>query len=130
MIGDVLKDTAELHGVTVRELRGGRRFRSHVAARHAAAWVLRQATPMTEQEIAAAVGLQHHTTVIHALTKVEQRMASDPAYAADLWEIVHRQTYRAQSEAAEPQPQKLPGSPDRWAIWNRRQHGSGITISA
>src|SRR3954447_21451663 len=88
-VGDILKDVAELHKITVAELRSRRRFRHLVAARHAAIWVLRQVYPtMSEQRIAEAVGLTDHTTVCYALAKMHKIVGTRDAYAAKLREIV------------------------------------------
>lgn len=132
-IGDILKDVAELHkNVTVRDIRGGSRTREIVAARHAAIWVLRQATDMSLETIAAAVGLTDHTTASYAIKKLTARVAMGDTYAAKLRAIV--QTYATTAHVslvdwADP-PQKLPGSPDRWAIWNLRHAGGGPVNAA
>lgn len=127
MIGDILRDVAELHEVTVREIRGRRRLRKHVAARHAAIWILRQVdATLSEQRIALVVGLTDHTSVIHALRKIDGIVAIDAAYAEALQKIIERH----KDQGAAGQPQRLPGSPDRWAIANARAYGVPYVKSA
>ena len=127
MIGDILRDVALLHEVTVREIRGRRRLSKHVAARHAAIWILRQVDEtLSEQETAQLVGLRDHTSVIYALRKVDDIVASDAAYAEALREIIARHT----GQGLPGQPQRLPGSPDRWAIANARVYGVPFVKSA
>jgi hypothetical protein len=130
MIGDILRAVADLHGVTVAEIRGGRRYRHFVQARHAAIWVIRQVKPgMSEQLIAEAVGLTDHTTVVYALHKLDQRVTARDEYAANLWAIV-QQHKGADPFAPVQQPQRRAGSPDRWAIWNASQRGTAYVETA
>ena len=123
---------AELHEVTVREIRGASRCREIVAARHAAMWVLRKTTNMSLESIAAAVGRTDHTTTTNAIARIEARVARGDTYAADLRVIVTRHaraSHIALADWADP-PKKLPASPDRWAIWNLRQSGGGPVQAA
>lgn len=131
-IGDILKAVADLHGVTVAEIKGRSRKREIVAARHAAIWVFRQVDDsLTERELARLVGLAHHTTAIYALEKIAQLVGRRDAYAANLWAIVDRQRgVVGEWHAPDEQPQKLPGSPDRWAIWNQMQRGNAPVKAA
>ena len=131
-VGDILKDVAELHKITVAELRGRRRFRHVVEARHAAIWVLRQINPkMSEQRIAEAVGLTDHTTVSYALAKLDKIVKSGDAYAANLTEIVNTfKGIHAFAAKLDEQPQRLAGSPDRWAMWNNAQRGTNYVEAA
>ena len=131
-VGDILKDVADLHNVTVAELRSRRRFRELVAARHAAIWVLRQVyEDMSEQRIAEAVGLTDHTTVCYALAKLGKIVAKNDAYAANLWEIVNTfKGIHAFAAKLDEQPQHLAGSADRWAIWNNAQRGTSYVEAA
>jgi hypothetical protein len=131
-VGDILKDVAALHKVTVAELRSRRRFRELVAARHAAIWVLRQVyEDMSEQRIAEAVGLTDHTTVCYALAKLRRIVAKNDAYAANLWEIVHAfKGIHAFVAKLDSEPQHLAGSADRWAIWNNDQRGTNYVEAA
>jgi hypothetical protein len=131
-VGDILKDVADLHNVTVAELRSRRRFRELVAARHAAIWVLRQVyEDMSEQRIAEAVGLTDHTTVCYALAKLRRIVAKNDAYAANLTDIVHQfKGIHAFAAQLDEQPQRLAGSADRWAIWNNQQRGTNYVEAA
>jgi hypothetical protein len=125
MIGDIMRDVADLHNVTVADIRGRKRHKHIAAARHAAIWVLRQVcTTMTEQKIAEAVGLTDHTTVVYALKKVEKIVAQGDAYAANLCQIVNdRKGIRSFVAPAEP-PQRLPNSVDWWAKWHAARKGT------
>lgn len=110
-IGQVIRDVADLHGVTVREIKGGSRRRDIVIARHAAIWVLLNLHPtMTCKQVAAAVGLADHTSAIYAVRKIERRIATEPAYGRELRDLLD--DHRA---AADPRPLDCWG----WAIASR-----------
>jgi len=131
-VGDILKDVAELHKITVAELRGRRRFRHVVEARHAAIWVLRQINPkMSEQRIAEAVGLTDHTTVSYALAKLDKIVARGDAYAANLTEIVNTfNGIHAFAAKLDEQPPQLGITVDWWAAWNSTQRGTTYVEAA
>ena len=134
MIGNILRDVADLHNVTVAQIRSGRRFRHIVTARHAAIWVIRQVRPqMSEQSIAEAVGLTDHSTVVYALQKYDALVAKGDAYAANLCDIVSRHKGEQQfviTVRKADHRQRLKGSPDRWAIWNVSRRGTDYVETA
>ena len=133
--GRHFEDVADLHNVTVAELRSRRRFRELVAARHAAIWVLRQVYPtMSEQRIAEAVGLTDHTTVCYALAKLGKIVERNDAYAANLWDIVNAfKGIHAFVAKLDSQPKPLVASlrtADWWAVWSNAQRGTSYVEAA
>jgi hypothetical protein len=131
MISQIIKEVADLHDVTVAEIRGGRRFRHLVQARHAAIWVLHQVYPdMAQERIGEAVGVADHTTVVYALRKLDTLVRRGDAYAANLYDIVHKHKGVTTYVATPTPAQKLRGSPDRWAIWNAAQKGTAYVEAA
>jgi chromosomal replication initiator protein len=67
-------------GVSFLELLSPRRLGSLVDARHAAVWLARQAG-YSLPAIGRAFD-RDHTTVLHAVGRVDRLLASDPGYAA------------------------------------------------
>ncbi len=132
MIGNILRDVADLHKVTVAEIRGGRRFKHIVVARHAAIWVIRQINEqMSEQAIAEAVGLTDHSTVVYALQKLDQRVAKGDAYAANLCDIVSRHRGKQQFvHTVRQAPAAGLPSADLWAVWNNHLRGTDFVEAA
>ena len=59
-----------------------RRFREAVDARHTAMWVVRTETGMSYPAIARVFGGIDHTSVMHAVSRIENRMAWDTDFAA------------------------------------------------
>jgi chromosomal replication initiator protein len=63
--------------VTLQELRGARRHRSVLVPRQVAMYLCRRLTEASLPEIGRAFGGRDHTTVIHAVNKVERDLAQD-----------------------------------------------------
>lgn len=74
--------------LTPLDLVARHRGASVVAARHLAMWLARQTTPCSLPELGRCFGDRDHTTVLHALRRVERRMGDDPAYAARAWDLL------------------------------------------
>jgi len=58
--------------------------------RQVAMWLARKLTPRSMPEIGRYIGGRDHTTVLHAVRKVNQVMEADPAFKADVDELVKR----------------------------------------
>jgi chromosomal replication initiator protein len=71
---DILQATAERYGFEIDQLTGRRRHRDLVQARQVAMYVCRQLTPLSFPSIAREFGGRDHTTIIHAVDRVEELM--------------------------------------------------------
>ena len=71
----ILDATAELFTYSVEQITGGSRRRPLVDARQIAMYVTRNMTDLSYPEIGRAFGNRDHTTVIHAVRKIEHHMA-------------------------------------------------------
>lgn len=79
----VLVVVTEAYGVTLPAMASPSRVSNLVAARKAAAWLLREVTVMSLVEISRLMG-RHHSTVIYALGSARQEASMNPLYAAHL----------------------------------------------
>jgi chromosomal replication initiator protein len=70
----ILDATSEMFGFPIDEIRGKSRRRPLVTARQTSMYVFRQLTDMSYPAIAREFGGRDHTTVIHAVDKVEALM--------------------------------------------------------
>ena len=71
---ELLAEIAAYLGFTVEALRGKNRQRPLVTARHEARYVFRELTDLSYPAIARLFGGRDHTTVIHAVDKVQRMM--------------------------------------------------------
>jgi chromosomal replication initiator protein len=71
---DILEATADRYGFEIDQLTGRRRHRDLVQARQVAMYVCRQLTALSFPSIAREFGGRDHTTIIHAVERVEELM--------------------------------------------------------
>lgn len=84
LVQPVLVLVCARHDLSLEQLRRRRRLPNLVAARWEAMWLLRETARLTLARIAELLGLKDFTSVVHGLTRIEQSMDADPAYAAEL----------------------------------------------
>ncbi len=70
----ILEATSEVFDFTLEQITGGSRRRPLVDARQIAMYVTRNMTDLSYPEIGRAFGNRDHTTVIHAVRKIEHHM--------------------------------------------------------
>ncbi|MYH00515.1 MAG: chromosomal replication initiator protein DnaA [Acidimicrobiaceae bacterium] len=73
-VAKILEATAEVFNFTIEQITGGSRRRPLVDARQIAMYVTRNMTDLSYPEIGRAFGNRDHTTVIHAVRKIEHHM--------------------------------------------------------
>lgn len=88
----VIETASELSGFSVEELKGPSRSRPLVQARQTAMYVLRQLTDHSYPAIAEAFGGRDHTTVIHAVRKIENLMPERAKVYQDVEQLTRRLT--------------------------------------
>lgn len=71
----IVEATSKLFGLSREELLSSSRTRPLVNARQIAMYVCRELTDLSFPQIAKAFGKSDHTTVIHAVNKIEKQMA-------------------------------------------------------
>ena len=86
----ILLATAETFGVTVEELCGASRGRSLVTARHICMYVHRELTDLSYPAIARELGGRDHTTVMHAVGRIEALMTERPSIYDQVTELIQR----------------------------------------
>ncbi|MGI8685359.1 MAG: chromosomal replication initiator protein DnaA [Acidimicrobiales bacterium] len=88
----VIEMASELSGFSVEDLKGPNRSRPLVQARQTAMYVLRQLTDHSYPAIAGAFGGRDHTTVIHAVKKIEGLMPARAKVYQDVEQLTRRLT--------------------------------------
>jgi chromosomal replication initiator protein len=85
---DVIKRRVAAHfDLTLDDLCSQRRHRAVARPRQVAMYFCKKMTRRSFPDIGARFGGRDHTTVIHAVRKIEELSAADPAFAAELQRI-------------------------------------------
>lgn len=102
-IARILRAVARQHDLTTADLTGPGRRRAVATARSVAMYLARQLTDASLYAIGHACGGRDHTTVMHGVQVVTDRLARDPALAADLRRLIEQLTgtppHRQEAEA-------------------------------
>lgn len=77
-VEQVQKIVSEFYGVRLADLTGKRRVRSFAAPRQVAMYLCRKHVKASFPEIGSRFGGKDHSTVVHAVARVEQRLKEDP----------------------------------------------------
>ena len=86
---DIARLTAKYFGLKLTDLKGPHRQRSLVAGRCVAMYLARELTACSLGEIGEFFGGRDHTTVLHAVRKIEDLSGSDNTLAQEL-ELLRR----------------------------------------
>lgn len=78
-LAEIVKRTAEEFQAPVAEIQGKSRRKSIVLARHVACYLARSCTKHSLGNIGATLGGRDHTTVMHSVRTIEQRLSEDLA---------------------------------------------------
>ncbi len=88
-IDEIQKKVAEHYNVRVADMHSARRARAVARPRQVAMYLAKQLTPRSLPEIGRKFGGRDHTTVIHAVRKIEELSAYDAAFKEDV-ELLRR----------------------------------------
>ena len=89
-VDDIQKATSEHFGLKQADLISERRNRSIARPRQAAMWLAKQLTTRSLPDIGRRFGGRDHTTVLHAVRRIEAIKSEDPALARDLEALVRK----------------------------------------
>jgi chromosomal replication initiator protein len=83
-IDEIQKRVAEHYNIRLADMHSARRSRAVARPRQVAMWLAKQLTPRSLPEIGRKFGGRDHTTVMHAVRKIEELRESDRALAEDI----------------------------------------------
>ena len=89
-IDDIQKATSEHYGMKQADLLSERRNRAIARPRQAAMWLAKQLTTRSLPDIGRRFGGRDHTTVLHAVRRIEALRADDPVLNQDLETITRK----------------------------------------
>lgn len=84
---DIVISVCKTFGVSVRDIRGKRRLAEFVEPRQVCMYLLRQELGLPLETIAKELNRQDHTTVLHAIDRVEERMETDEDFRERVKEV-------------------------------------------
>jgi chromosomal replication initiator protein len=83
-IDEIQKRVAEHYNIRLADMHSARRARAVARPRQVAMWLCKQLTPRSLPEIGRKFGGRDHTTVMHAVRKIEELRANDRTLAEDV----------------------------------------------
>ena len=88
-IDEIQRRVAEHYNVRLTDMHSARRARNVARPRQVAMYLAKQLTSRSLPEIGRKFGGRDHTTVMHAVRKIEEIIGEDPSFAQDV-EILRR----------------------------------------
>ena len=88
-IDEIQKKVAEHFNIKLGEMTSDRRARAVARPRQVAMYLAKQLTTRSLPQIGRKFGGRDHTTVMHAVRKIEELMGTDPSLAEDV-ELLRR----------------------------------------
>ena len=88
-IEEIQKRVAEHWNIRLTDMTSARRARAIARPRQVAMYLAKQLTSRSLPEIGRKFGNRDHTTVMHAVSRIAELMAADPAFAEDV-ELLRR----------------------------------------
>jgi chromosomal replication initiator protein len=83
-IDEIQKRVAEHFNIRVTDMHSARRARAVARPRQVAMYLAKQLTSRSLPEIGRKFGGRDHTTVMHAVRKVDELKTNDPSFAEDV----------------------------------------------
>ncbi len=88
-IDEIQRRVAEHYGIRLSDMTSARRARAVARPRQVAMYLAKQLTPRSLPEIGKKFGGRDHTTVMHAVRRIEELKSADPVMADDV-ELLRR----------------------------------------
>ncbi|MGI9510775.1 MAG: helix-turn-helix domain-containing protein, partial [Geminicoccaceae bacterium] len=86
-IEEIQKRVAEHYGIKLSDMHSARRARVVARPRQVAMYLAKQLTPRSLPEIGRRFGGRDHTTVMHAIKKIEELRAADSVMSEDIEQL-------------------------------------------
>jgi chromosomal replication initiator protein len=84
----VQKVVAEANGLSVSDLKGKKKTQAMALPRQVAMFIIRDLTEYSTTEIGMEFGGRDHTTVMHAVQKIEDKMKTEPAFEIKVQNLI------------------------------------------
>ncbi len=107
---NIISAVTNYYNVKLSDLQSKRRHKSITGPRQVCMWLARKRTRFSLEEIGAYFGGRDHTTVMHSIRIVEERMGQDPSFAAQIEKLDQTISNSVNAPAA-PQAPVAPVAP-------------------
>lgn len=87
-IEKIIEEVGRTHSVSPADIRGKTRKQNIAEARKMAMYIVRQVCELSMEEIGKEFGDRDHSTVVYTISSVEAKMAENPAYRANIEDII------------------------------------------
>jgi len=84
---EIIRKVCQEFGVSVRDVRGKRRTADIVQPRQVCMYLMRKELEMTLDQIAKELNRRDHTTVLHAIDRVDEKMEIDESFKGRVGEV-------------------------------------------
>jgi hypothetical protein len=103
----IFEHVAAFYRLTMVDLLSNRRQRNVVWPRHVAMYLARHMTTRSLPEVGRLLGGKDHTTVLHGVARITERLPDEPALAADVTELT-RKIAAGEPVLVQPPPEPKP----------------------
>ncbi len=93
----VQRVVAENHNLSVQDLKGKKRTQAITLPRQIAMYLIRELTEYSTTEVGMEFGGRDHTTVMHAVQKIEDKIRTEPIFEIKIQNLVRTVRDRARS---------------------------------
>jgi len=93
----VQRVVAEAHNLSIADLKGKKRTQAITLPRQIAMFLIRELTEYSTTEVGMEFGGRDHTTVMHAVQKIEDKMRTEPSFEIKIQNLIRTVRDRAGS---------------------------------
>jgi len=93
----VQRVVAETHNLGIQDLKGKKRTQAITLPRQIAMFLIRELTEYSTTEVGTEFGGRDHTTVMHAVQKIEDKMRTEPSFEIKIQNLIRTVRDRAGS---------------------------------
>lgn len=84
---EIIRKVCQEFGISVRDVRGKRRTSDIVIPRQVCMYLMRKELGMTLEQVAKELNRRDHTTVLHAIDRVEEKMELDDSFRGRVGDV-------------------------------------------
>ena len=87
-VQDIIKRVSDEYGIMISEIKSARRTKETALARQLCMYILREEYRYKLDQVAGFLNKSDHTTIIHGVEKIKQKILSEPVFKSQLDKII------------------------------------------